>query len=196
MTIENILLCVLAFLFLVLLYKNLGSDSEKRSQLPEKFCLFSEKTGQIIEMRLLRDNRALSSKQAIGEEFIARVKIIFKTVCESFAEGNTSVLKNYMEPAILEAFEADIRKRKSKKETMEFSLICFDSVEIESVSPGNDEITVSFVTEQINLLKNSKNEVKEGDPMVVAKVRDFWTFRKSKHNKWLVSATQSEGIYE
>ncbi len=196
MIIENILLCTLALVFVVLLFKNLGKSSDNSMQLPEKFCLFSEKTGQIIEMRLLRDSKALSAKKAIGEEFIARVKIVFKTVCESFAQGNISVLKNYMEPAILAAFEADIRKRKTKKETMEFSLICFDSVEIESVSPGNDEITVSFVTEQINLLKNAKNEVTEGDPMVVAKVRDFWTFRKNKHNKWLVSATQSEGIYE
>ncbi len=196
MIIENILLCALALVLVVLLFKNLGKSSDNSFQLPEKFCLFSEKTGQVIEMRLLRDNKAVSAKQAIGEEFIARVKIIFKTVCESFAQGNTSVLKNYMEPPILEAFEADIRKRKSKKETMEFSLICFDSVKIESVSPANDEITVSFVTEQINLLRNAKNEVKEGDPMVVAKVRDFWTFRKNKHNKWLVSATQSEGIYE
>lgn len=196
MSVENILLCGLILALIVLLYINMGKSTGVKSKMPEKFCFFSEKTGQIIEMRLLKDMGNLSKKQALGEEFITRVKVIFKTVCESFAQGNLSVLKKYIEPEILKAFETDIQKRQSKKETMEFSLICFDSVEIESVSPKNDEITVSFITEQINLLKNAKNEVKEGDPMVIAKVRDFWTFRKDKHNKWLLSATQSEGIYE
>lgn len=189
---QNILICALILVFIVLLYKSLGERPENK----EKICFFSEKTGQIIELHLVKNPSSVSVKQAIGEDFIARVKIIFKTVCESFAEGDLSVLKNYMEPAILKAFAADIQKRKRKKEKIEFSLICFDSVKIDSISPQNDKITVSFITEQINLLKNAKNEVKEGDPMVIAKVHDSWTFRKNKHNKWLVSATQSEGIYE
>ena len=53
------------------------------------------------------------------------------------------------------------------------------------------EVTVEFISEQINLLKNEKGEVIEGDPMTVATVEDVWTFKRKGHDNWIITATKS-----
>ena len=197
MIISNFILAGLILFLVFILYKALGKTNQKENQVPEKLRFFSEKTGQIVEMRLMKEvPETIDFAKFAHDEFLLRAKIIYKEVVESFAEGNMSNLKNYTDSDVFAAFLNAVKSREEQKQKMEFSLICFNSAEITSVSPDNDVVTVAFETEQINLLKNENNDVAEGDPMSIAKVKDLWTFSKKGKNKWVVSATQSEAVYE
>ena len=60
-------------------------------------------------------------------------------------------------------------------------------------SDGMAKIVVKFVTEQINLLKNSAGEIVEGDENFVQKITDVWTFEKdinSASKIWLLVSTK------
>ena len=60
----------------------------------------------------------------------------------------------------------------------------------------NASITVRFVSEQINVLRNADGQIIDGNPNEVQKVIDLWTFRrdtKSSDPNWLLIKTESEG---
>ena len=57
-------------------------------------------------------------------------------------------------------------------------------------------VTVRFVSEQINVLRNVESQIIDGNPNEVQKVVDLWTFRrdtKSSDPNWLLIKTESEG---
>ncbi|MBR3913846.1 MAG: Tim44/TimA family putative adaptor protein [Alphaproteobacteria bacterium] len=196
MFIENIILGgIIAFLVFVL-YKSLGKQSLKQPQLPEKLRFISEKTGQVVEMKLLKEPLNLVEMEKMNQQtFLLKAKMIFQSVCESFAGGDLAVLRSQTDTAVFEAFEKLIKERQERGEKMEFTLVCFNKAEVIHTSEQKDKITVCFETEQINILKDSKGNVIEGDAMSIAKTTDFWTFKKIK-NKWVLNATQSEAFYE
>ncbi|MBY0430730.1 MAG: TIM44-like domain-containing protein, partial [Rhodospirillales bacterium] len=52
-----------------------------------------------------------------------------------------------------------------------------------------------FVTDQVNILRDSAGNVVEGDPNRVTEVRDLWTFARevrSKDPNWTLVATRSQ----
>ena len=197
MSIENLILAGIVLFLMFILYKTLGNQQKKNPQLPDKLRFFSEKTGQIIEMRLVESNAEHeTNEKAKDEAFLLSARIAFQQISESFSGENLTVLKENVEPKVYNAFEKEIKSREEKKQKVDFSLICFDSAEIKHKSPERDVITVQFVTEQINVLKNEKGEPIEGDPMTISTVKDLWTFTKQSKNKWLLSAAQSEVVYE
>lgn len=197
MSVENLILSGIVLFLMFILYKILGKQQKKEIQLPEKLRFFSEKTGQIIEMRLMENQGDKESDEKMSDEaFLLRARIAFQQISESFSGGNLSILKQNVDSKVYEVFEKQIKLREEQKQTIDFSLICFDSAEIMHKSPERDMITVRFITEQINVLKNEKGEAIEGDPMMIATVKDIWTFTKQRKNKWLLSATQSEAVCE
>ncbi len=57
-------------------------------------------------------------------------------------------------------------------------------------------VTVRFVSEQINVVRNADGQIIDGNPNEVQKVIDLWTFRrdtKSSDPNWLLVKTESEG---
>ena len=58
------------------------------------------------------------------------------------------------------------------------------------------QVTVRFVSEQINVVRNAEGQIADGNPNEVQKVVDLWTFRrdtKSSDPNWLLVKTESEG---
>ena len=57
-----------------------------------------------------------------------------------------------------------------------------------------ENITVKFVSEQINATRDENGDVVDGNPNAVMDVADFWTFSresKSKDPNWTLVATNS-----
>jgi predicted lipid-binding transport protein (Tim44 family) len=55
-------------------------------------------------------------------------------------------------------------------------------------------VTVKFVTEQIEVTRDSAGEVIEGDPTKVTTVSDIWTFARntrSRNPNWTLVATEA-----
>lgn len=130
--------------------------------------------------------------------FSAGARAAFTTIVEAFAKGDTAALRPLLDGPTYASFEAAIRGRAERKEKAETTLIGFEASDIAAASlQGTQaEVTVRFVSEQINVLRNADGQIIDGNPNEVQKVVDLWTFRrdtKSSDPNWLLTKTESEG---
>ena len=130
--------------------------------------------------------------------FTAGARAAFTTIVEAFAKGDTATLRPLLDGPTYASFEAAIRGRAERKEKAETTLIGFEASDISSAAMDgtNAIVTVRFVSEQINVVRNSESQIIDGNPNEVQKVIDLWTFRrdtKSSDPNWLLIKTESEG---
>lgn len=130
--------------------------------------------------------------------FTAGARAAFTAIVESFAKGDTAALRPLLDAPTFASFEAAIRGRIERKEKAETTLIGFEASDISAaeLQGTNASVTVRFVSEQINVLRNADSQIIDGNPNEVQKVIDLWTFRrdtKSSDPNWLLVKTESEG---
>ena len=130
--------------------------------------------------------------------FTAGARAAFTTIVEAFAKGDTTALKPLLDAPTFASFEAAIRGRLERKEKAETTLIGFEASDISAAELHDAQaaVTVRFVSEQINVLRNAEGQIIDGNPNEVQKVIDLWTFRrdtKSSDPNWLLIKTESEG---
>lgn len=188
MTFQVLVLGLLAGYFIWRLYE---AFNKKPTFPSDKIRLVSKETGEVLEMRILQEKPTDVKEEWNEKAFLTASKMVFQKVLHAFAKGDLKELKRALSPEVYAIFERDVLDRQEKKHKMDFSFICFDSVEIIKQTPEKDEITVRFVNEQINLLKDEQGQVIEGDPMTVACMTDTWVFKKISKDGWIISATES-----
>jgi predicted lipid-binding transport protein (Tim44 family) len=130
--------------------------------------------------------------------FSAGARAAFTTIVEAFAKGDTATLRPLLDGPTYTSFEAAIRGRAERKEKAETTLIGFEASDIAAAEMQGTQavVTVRFVSEQINVLRNAEGQIIDGNPNEVQKVVDLWTFRrdtKSGDPNWLLIKTESEG---
>ena len=130
-------------------------------------------------------------------EFVKGARKAFEAILEAFAKSDTNNLKSLLDNTVYENFAGAIQEREKAGHTLETTIVGIDESEI--VKAEMDEnlamVTVKFVTEQVNDLKDADGEIVEGDPANVVRVTDVWTFcrnTKSSDPDWLLVATGSE----
>lgn len=189
MTFETLALGLLAGYFIWRLYRSIFKETQHQ---PNKIRLVSKQTGEVLEMLVLPQNKATTKKEWNEGDFINESKLMFQSIMTAYSNDKLKDVKSLMTSDVYTALEKDIDLRRQNKMTMDFSLVCFDEVNISYKSKDMSEITISFITEQINLLKDENGTVIEGDPMSIATVTDTWSFRKLSHQNWVLFATQSQ----
>lgn len=130
--------------------------------------------------------------------FTGGARAAFTAIVEAFAKGDTAALRPLLDGPTFASFEAAIRGRVERREKAETTLIGFEASDISSaeLQGTNAIVTVRFVSEQINVLRNAESQIIDGNPNEVQKVIDLWTFRrdtKSSDPNWLLVKTESEG---
>jgi predicted lipid-binding transport protein (Tim44 family) len=130
--------------------------------------------------------------------FTAGGRAAFTTIVEAFAKGDTATLRPLLDGPTYASFEAAIRGRAERKEIAETTLIGFEASDVAAAAmeATNAVVTVRFVSEQINVVRNAEGQIIDGNPNEVQKVIDLWTFRretKSSDPNWLLIKTESEG---
>ena len=130
--------------------------------------------------------------------FTAGARAAFTAIVEAFAKGDTSTLRPLLDGPTFASFEAAIRGRVERKEKAETTLIGFEASDVSGaeMQGTNASVTVRFVSEQINVVRNAESQIVDGNPNEVQKVIDLWTFRrdtKSSDPNWLLIKTESEG---
>jgi predicted lipid-binding transport protein (Tim44 family) len=58
----------------------------------------------------------------------------------------------------------------------------------------NALVTVKYISDQVNVTRDEKGEVVEGDPTAVIHITDIWTFARdvsSSNPNWALIATRS-----
>jgi predicted lipid-binding transport protein (Tim44 family) len=130
--------------------------------------------------------------------FTGGARAAFTAIVEAFAKGDTAALRSLLDGPTFSSFEAAIRGRAERKEKAETTLIGFEASDVAAaeLQGTNASVTVRFVSEQINVLRNADGQIIDGNPNEVQKVIDLWTFRrdtKSSDPNWLLVKTESEG---
>ncbi len=130
--------------------------------------------------------------------FTGGARAAFTAIVEAFARGDTASLKPLLDSATYSSFEAAIRGRIERNETAETTLIGFEASDVAAaeMQGPNAVVTVRFVSEQINVVRNADGQIVDGNPNEVQKVVDLWTFRRdttSGDPNWQLIKTESEG---
>lgn len=130
-------------------------------------------------------------------EFIKGARMAFEAILEAFAKGNGNTLKSLLDNAVYENFAGAIREREKAGYELETTIVGIDESEIVKAEMDGAlaSVTIKFVTEQVNALKDAAGEIVEGDPANVVRVSDVWTFCRNTDStdpNWLVVATGGE----
>jgi len=128
--------------------------------------------------------------------FIEGARAAFEMVVTSFAAGDRETLRPLLSDEVYENFAGAIVERADKGNTMEMTLVGIRSSDIIEASMDGRVafVIVKFVTEQIEVVRDSAGEVVDGDPTRVATVTDIWTFARntrSRNPNWTLVATDA-----
>lgn len=145
--------------------------------------------------RGVRDIRSLEPSFN-GEDFLVGARVAFEMILNAYASGDTETLKQLLSNDVYSNFAKVIQDREQAGHVMEDTLVGIQAADImEAYLEGRvAHITVKFVTDQINLIRDENGDVVDGSPNAVTSVTDFWTFAhdtKSRNPNWSLVATRS-----
>lgn len=128
------------------------------------------------------------------EEFTAGANAAFEMIISAFAGGDKETLQPLLAKDVYENFAAAIDERQAAKQSLETNIVSMRSSDIiEAALEGHTAVlTVKFVSEQVNVTRDSENRIVAGDPNQIATVTDIWTFArdtKSRSPNWSLVAT-------
>ncbi|MCH2393530.1 Tim44/TimA family putative adaptor protein [Oceanibaculum sp.] len=130
------------------------------------------------------------------KQFANGARAAFEMIVLAFANGDKDTLRPLLANDVYDRFVGAIDAREARKETLETRLLSLNAADItEARMKGSvAEVTVEFVSEQVNLTRNAEGEVIDGDPDGIESVVDIWTFRRDTRSddpNWLLSATRT-----
>ncbi len=130
------------------------------------------------------------------EEFLSGARIAFDLILGAFIAGDDKALKPLVSSEVFGNFARAISDRKKAGETMEDSLVGIKSADLmEAYMEGAiANVTIKFVSEQVNVMRDENGDVVSGNPNLVNEVTDFWTFARdtqSRDPNWSLVATHS-----
>ena len=129
-------------------------------------------------------------------EFLVGARTAFEMIIQAFAEGDRKLLKSLLSEGVYGNFLSAITSREDASEKLENTLIRIVSAEpIEAYMDGaSAHVTIKIVSEQINVTRDAKGEVVDGDPDHVSEITDIWTFARDTQTSdpnWELVATRS-----
>lgn len=152
---------------------------------------------QVPEEELSEVDKVLAKIPGFNrEKFLSGAERAFEIIISAFGKGDVETLEMLVSKSLLKKFQEIIEKRKAEGVTSENDFIGFDDVEITNAKISKSEvarITVRFVSEQVNILKNKDGEVIEGDENFIQNITDIWTFEHaltSTNPNWLLVSTK------
>lgn len=131
----------------------------------------------------------------VPTEFVQGARGAFEMIVASFAQGDTDTLKPLLAPDVYEGFARAIRERVAAKQTLETTLVGIRSAEIVAASMQGRfaNVTIKFVSEQVNVTRDADGKAVDGDPAKVSVLTDQWTFARdtrSRDPNWALIRTE------
>ena len=176
--------------------KELEQTEEKLSEMKKEETKNQQTTTE-EKTELSETDKALSLIPNFNKEnLINSAKKAFELIVTSFSKGDVKTLEMLVNLKLFKKFQEVINQRQNDGITSETDFIGFDSAEITHAEiTKNDiaKITVKFISEQVNLLRNKEGEVIEGDEQYIQNITDVWTFERaltSTSPNWLLASTK------
>ena len=173
-----------------------------RAEAERKIKEFEKKEEEAEELKPLEDAPANETEAALRQipgfnrdAFINGAKKAFQVITEAFNNADAEALKMLVSQTVYKKLREVIRQRQEEQMTAETEFICFDKAEIihAKIVRNKAEISVEFVTEQINVLRDKDNQVVQGDENYIQTITDVWTFERpldAKTPNWVLISTR------
>ncbi len=130
------------------------------------------------------------------DKFLNGAKKAFEIIVTSFAKGDVATLESLVGKTLLKKFKDIIAHRKEEGISAETDFIGFsEAIITDAKITKNDlaKISVKFVSEQVNILRDKSGTVLEGDENFIQSITDIWTFERSLNAStpnWLLVSTK------
>ena len=113
--------------------------------------------------------------------FIQGAQAAFEMVVAAFAKGDTPTLRPLLGDDVYDEFAAAIRERMAEGHVQETTIVALDAAEIISAEmrASTARVTVKFVSQQINVVRDEDGNEVGGDPSLIERVTDIWTFARN-----------------
>ncbi len=130
------------------------------------------------------------------KSFIQGARSAFSMIVESYARGDTAVLRPLLSDGVYDSFSAEIRRRIAAGEMHETSIERIKEADLleARVDGRMAQITVKFVSEQVIVTRAADGSVLDGDPDRLLEIVDIWTFARSPRARdpnWLLVETRT-----
>ena len=137
-----------------------------------------------------------ADKEFDAQHFIAGGRSAYEMIVTAFAAGDRRTLKNLLSREVYEGFEAAIRDRETRSETVETKFVSIAAADIGNaeVRGRTTQVTVRFVSQLISVTRDKSGAVIDGNPDKVSDVTDVWTFARditSSDPNWKLVATEA-----
>ena len=142
------------------------------------------------------DAIARQDKSFDANHFLSGAQTAYEMIVLTYAQGDRRTLRKLLSREVYEGFEATIRERESKGETVESRFVTIEKPDITAVELSNRiaQITVRFVSQIISVTRDKTGTVIDGDPEKATDVTDIWTFARnlpSRDPNWKLVATEA-----
>lgn len=130
------------------------------------------------------------------DSFLAGARAAFEMIVTAFANGGLAGVKPLLSPAVHDSFAKALADRASGGRRAETTLVALDDAAIVEAAAEQRvaRVTIRFVSEQVNLVRDATGQVIEGNSRHADRVVDLWTFERdtrSRDPNWILVATRS-----
>ena len=129
-------------------------------------------------------------------DFIGGAKGAYEMILMGFENGDMDTIKPFISEEIYDAFLDVVAAREDQGLTVEATFIGVRETALEDATFDDNsrmaEVTVKFIGELTNVVRDSAGEIVEGDPKKTKKQKDIWTFARSMGSddpNWQLVAT-------
>lgn len=129
-------------------------------------------------------------------EFSDGARQAYEIILMAFEGDDLATLKDFLSADVYNSFEAVIKERQENSLTVHANFIGVRELKVTDAmfddANNEAEITMKFVGEITSCVKNAAGDVIEGDPAVIKRQKDIWTFARimgSDNPNWELVAT-------
>lgn len=131
-----------------------------------------------------------------SRQFLTGAATAYEAVVTAFASGDIETLRHLLTRDVLENFTQAIDERQRRGETLETTVVGVDSAYVVDarMAGRTAEVTVKFVTELMNVIRDATGALPPGKSDSVREVTDVWTFVRdvgSPDPNWALAETRS-----
>jgi predicted lipid-binding transport protein (Tim44 family) len=131
-----------------------------------------------------------------AKHFVTGARAAYEMIVLAYAQGDRRALKNLLSREVYEGFEAAIRERESRGDTVETRFVAIDKSDVSAAELRGRvaQITLRFVSQLISVTRDKAANVIEGNAEKVTDVTDVWTFARdlsSRDPNWKLVATEA-----
>ena len=129
-------------------------------------------------------------------EFLKGASSAYEMIVTAYAAGDRRQLRNLLNREVYDGFEAAIREREQRGETVETRFVSIDVADFTGAElrGKTEQVTVRFVSQLVSVTRDRSGTVIDGNPDKVTDVTDVWTFARdtsSRDPNWKLVATEA-----